>query len=119
MTITPELQEAISAIAIQAMEQHRQDQKRSQTMYQRICRDLETQLECCMYDRTEDIPHDAGTSIVHRDMRNKVRSAIGTLLITSYRVDRIAQLPVDREDDIREFVQDVLALVATHRPDCM
>lgn len=114
MTITPEVKAELLAMLRQEMEQKEQEKKDNRSTYRRICKDFSEAFGEFNYTAVSSWRDSRGHPCERReDVRLdwKIQNTIGTLLRAVYQVDTSAQLPAEKEPEIRAFIHAVLTLM--------
>ena len=118
MTITPELKAELLEMLRREMTEQEREKKANKTVFQRIMREYEAELDGFNWTEAHDVKRHDG-SIYHREdthnMAYKIRNAIGALLQAMYKTTSTSYLPADKEADMKEFVQSVLSLMEANR----
>lgn len=113
-TITPELREELLAMLRQELTQQEADRQNRRTIFQRVCNGFEDDFNSFDWVDVWNATACDGRNL-HREtkqeMAYKIKSAIGTLLRAIYQEKSINRLPADKEQEMREFVKSVLALM--------
>ena len=115
MEITEETREEIKALIWQAFDQREQQITANKYVYRRICGDFEQQLKA--FDYTKPATYVDEHSVTHQydsyiSCGRRIQDAISCLLRIAYQVNVTANLPAEKESNMRCFMSSVLELMA-------
>jgi hypothetical protein len=120
MTITPEVRTELLEMLRQELAQEERRKKENRTAYRRVCKEFEQEMAAYDYVETHSGYRNDGSrweSNTRHNMSWKIRDAVGTLLRAVYQVDAIAKLPEEHEQDMKEFMANILQLMKSFKDE--
>jgi hypothetical protein len=118
MEITTEMKSELLEILLQELEKKKQQQQENRKVYQRVSKIFDKDFKQFDYEISTNALRRSGEETTRTYTcpgGSKTRDAIGALLTVVFRSETITKLPVDKEKEIEEFVQQILKVMTKYR----